>query len=283
MVVHEFWKRFRADKTGALEMQEHHHEHGSDNEKPMTPEEAVRSLLVLGQTALNAEDYESAVDAYASALKIMPDEIASYNLGSLYARGLGVGLDFAEGARLFHQAELLGNEKAGKLCGKCMFDYVLTGFADKSPADLYAEMAVFVAKVYPEATNQKAEVANGLFAIAGTLFNGGAYAEAAKVLRASAEFGDDGNAQYHLGMLHNLGTGLQKHDLSALYWLDRAVDNGAGEEATRDRDGIIDAYRRCLTPEEFSELMSRLADDCEKGTSDVPVDLEKAARWRALA
>ena len=169
----------------------HHHEHHHHHEKPMTPEEVVGSLLVLGQVAINARDYESAAEAFASVLKLEPNEVALYNLGSFRARGLGVPQDYVEAARLFHQAELLGNERAGMLCAKCMFDYVYENIANKTPADLYASMAVFVSCVYPEATNPRQEVKRGLAAIANTLLVRDEHAEASKVLRAAAEFGDD--------------------------------------------------------------------------------------------
>ncbi len=168
----------------------HHHEH-DHHEEPMSPEGAVNLLLVLGQTALEAGDYESAADAYASILKIEQNETALYNLGSFYARGVGLRQNYVEGARLFHQAELLGNAKAGKLCAKCMFDFLHEDLDSKSPADLYAAMAVFVSRVYPEAVNQKDEVNRGLLAIAVTHLNRGEDTQAAQFLRAAAEFGDD--------------------------------------------------------------------------------------------
>ena len=263
----------------------HHHHHaghdGHHHDEPMSQEEAVRSLLVLGQVALGSQDFESAVEAYASVLKLEQNETAFYNLGSLYARGLGVRRDFAEAARLFHQEELLGNERAGKLCGKCMLDFVCEGIEQKSAADVYASMAVFVSRVYPEASDQKAEVNRGLFAIASTCLAKGEYDEAAKVFRAGAEFGADGYAQYHLAQLYNAGAGLPRDDLAALYWLDCAVDNGAADVALADRDGMLEAYRASCSALEFCELMLRLASWCEKGTPDVPASPEKAACWRA--
>lgn len=168
----------------------------------MSPEGAVNLLLVLGQTALEAGDYESAADAYASILKIEQNETALYNLGSFYARGVGLRQSYVEGARLFHQAELLGNAKAGKLCAKCMFDFLHEDFKSKSPADLYAAMAIFVSKVYSEVEDQKPEVNRGLFAIAATHLNKGEYDEAAKFLRAAAEFGNDEYSQHYLAMLY---------------------------------------------------------------------------------
>lgn len=164
----------------------------------MSQEEAVRSLLVLGQVALNASDYESAIEAYASALKLEQNETALYNLASLYARGLGVRRNYAEAARLFHQAELLGNDRAGRLCMKCLYDSACEGLDDKKPADVYASMAVFVSMVYPEAADSRQEVNNGLLAVAATLSNRGEDAKVDKVLRAAAEYGNDEYAQRYL-------------------------------------------------------------------------------------
>lgn len=249
----------------------------------MTPEEAVRSLLILGQMALDANDYEAAIDAYASALKIGPNETASLSLGSLYARGLGVHKNYLEAAKLFHQAELLGNVMAGKLCGKCMYDYIHQGFDGRRPADLYAAMTVFVTMVYPEAENGGQEIASGLFAIASAHLSKEELTEAAKVFRAGAEFANDGFAQYYLGLLYNAGAGVQKNDLAALYWLDRAFDNGAGDIAAEERDNVLEALRQALPDEEFSASMETLAGWCEEGSPDVPADHDKAKRWRDLA
>ncbi len=161
----------------------------------MGPEEAVRSLLLLGQVALNAADYESAVEAYASLLKIQPEQTALCNLASLRARGLGCKQDFMEAASLFHQAELMGNVQAGKLCGKCMYDYVNEALDEKKPADVYAEMAVFVSRVYPEAADQKTETNHGLLAVANTLLSRKEQDKAKKVFQAAADFGGDEQAR----------------------------------------------------------------------------------------
>ena len=167
-----------------------HLEHGSHNhDKPMSPQDAVRSLLVLAQVAQNAADYESAAEAYASALEIEPNVVALYNLGSFYARGLGVRQDFVEAARLFHQADLRGNDKAGKLCGKCMFDYAHNDMFGKTPAQLYASMAVFVSRVFPEAANPRLEARNGLLAIAST-FRAKGDDDNAERFRLAAEYGN---------------------------------------------------------------------------------------------
>jgi TPR repeat protein len=179
-------------------MDKHGHAHG---DKPMGPEDAVRSLFVLAEVALKANDYESAATAYASVLQIEQNVVASYNLASLYARGLGVRRDFTEAARLFRQAELLGNERAGKLCQKCMMDLVDDGLDDKTPAETYATMAVFVSNVYPEADDQRLETNRGLFAVAATHHDKGELDKAAKVFRAAAEYGDDEDSRRYLELL----------------------------------------------------------------------------------
>ena len=184
---------------------EGHAGHKSNHGEPMSPEDAVRSLLILGQVALDAGDYESAVEAYASLLQIEPNEVALYNLGSFYARGLGVKRDYVEAARLFHQAELLGNDRACRLCAKCMFDHICHGLGAATPAEIYATMAVFVARVYPEAGDQRQEASNGLVAIAGTLLGKGLVEDAGRVFTAAAEFGDSEYARRCLDELDALG------------------------------------------------------------------------------
>lgn len=169
---------------------ESHHEHHDHHEEPMTPQEVVRSLLVLGQVALNAGDYESAVEAYASALQLERNDVALCNLASLYARGLGVSQDYREAAQLYHEAELLGNGLAAKLCAKCMFDYIDANIQSATPAKVYAAMAVFVSQVYPEATDQRQEVRNGLTAIGNTYLSKGEQDAANKVFTALDEFCD---------------------------------------------------------------------------------------------
>lgn len=268
------------EDAGVHEHSHHHHEHHHD--EPMTQGDAVQALLMLGQAALDASDYDAAIEAYASALKIEPNETAAFNLGSLHARGLGVRRNYLEAAKHFHQAELLGNEMAGKLCGKCMYDYIHRGFDGRKPSDVYAAMAVFVTMVYPEAENSGQEIATGLFAIASTHFSREEYAEAAKVFRAGAEFANDGLAQYYLGSLYNAGAGLEQNDLAALYWIDRAVDNGAAGIATQDRDAMLEALRQERSDQEFYEMVATLAEWCENGSPDVPLDHDKAAYWREL-
>lgn len=104
------------------------------------------------------------------------------------------------------------------------------------------------------------------------------YVEAAKLFRVAAEFGNDGYSQNSLAILYNTGSGVEKNDLAALYWFDRATDNGV-EAAKKDRDGIFNAYRNSNSPAEFDSLMQTLSDWCKTGTADIPQDAKKAAYW----
>jgi len=49
---------------------------------------------------------------------------------------------------------------------------------------------------------------------------------AAKLFRTAAEYYNHGASQNYLAVLYNAGAGLEQDDLAALYWFDRAADNG---------------------------------------------------------
>ena len=100
--------------------------------------------------AMDREDYAAAADQYKNILKLEPNETAQYNLGSLYAQGKGVEQNFMEAAYWFRQAELAGDEHAGKLCLKCSMDFVYQNFDGKTPEQLYTDMLRFIKYVYPE-------------------------------------------------------------------------------------------------------------------------------------
>lgn len=245
--------------------------------------EMLETILMMADLAVDKGDYGQAVNIYKSILLQEPNETAQFNLGNLYAQGKGVEQDYLEGAYWFRQAELGGNEHAGKLCLKCSMDFVHQSFDTKTPERLYADMTRFVKYVYPEKTEENLEVCRRLYAIAGNHFNKGEYVVAAKLFRATAEFGKDGYSQNYLAVLYNTGNGLEQNDLAALYWFDKATDNGAADLALRDRDGILNAYRTNLSTVEFYETMMMLSGWCSIGNCDVPKDAAKAAFWREVA
>ena len=242
----------------------------------------ITVMLQTAEMAVNVGNYRRAAEIYRSILKIRPNETAQYNLGSLHAQGKGVNQDFMEGARWFHQAELAGNKQAGNLCLKCSNDFIHQNFDRKSPEQLYTDMVQFVKTVYPEENDVNLSVCRILFGIAGRHFNRQEYAPAAKLFRAAAEFGNDGYSQNYLAVLYNLGAGIKQNDLAALYWFDKAVDNGAADVAQVDRDGILNAYRTNFSAEAFRKEIMMLSGWCSKGSRDVPMDPEKAAYWREI-
>lgn len=244
--------------------------------------DVIDRMVMMADAAMDRGDYAAAADQYKNILKLEPNGTAQYNLGSLYAQGKGIEQNFMEAAYWFHQAELSGDEQAGKLCLKCSMDFVHQNFDGKTPEQLYTDMLRFIRHVYPENADADSEVCRKLYAIAGNHFNKEEYAAAAKLFRAAAEFGNDGYSQNYLAVLYNAGAGLEKNDLASLYWFDKAVDNGAADVALKDRDGILNAYKTNLTPSEFYELMLKLSGWCSTGSSHVPKDAAKAVHWREV-
>ena len=242
----------------------------------------INMMVMMAEMAMNDGNYEQAVENYRNILRLEPNETAQYNLGSLYAQGKGVKQDFMEGAYWFRQAELSGDEQAGKLCLKCSVDYTHQNFERKSSEQLYTDMVTFIQHVYAETADVNLEACRKLYAIAGNHLNKKDYVAAAKLFRAAAEFGHDGYSQNYLAVLYNAGAGVEKNDLASLYWFDKAVDNGAADVAQKDRDGMLNAYRTNFTPSEFYEAMMDLVGWCSIGSREVPKDAAKAAFWREI-
>ena len=253
---------------------------GATNAPQASSKDILSHMLAVAEMALESGHPESAVQMYQNILKLEPNATAQYNLGSLYAQGKGVEQDFKEGAYWFHQAQLAGDEQAGKLCLKCMVDDTCQSLETKTAEQLYYRMLQFVKYVYAEQADKEMEACRNLYALAGRRRQ--RPADAAKLLRAAAEFGEDGASQNALAVLYNAGTGVAKNDLASLYWLDKAVDHGAPEAAQKDRDGLLNAYRNRLTPVEFYEEMMRLSGWCSLGSQDIPKDAPKARYWREM-
>lgn len=242
-------------------------------------QDVIKIMLATADACLEDGKLERAFDTYRQIVQMCPDVTAQYNLGSLYARGLGTTQDFVEGAYWFHQASQSGDEQAGKLQAKCMLDYISQGLTDKSSREIYEEMNRFVTHVFPKENHQTVAGEN-LYEIGVHYLNKKDYVSAAKLLRAAAEFCDSGQAQNYLGVLYNAGLGVEKNDLVALYWLDRATDHHITAAKT-DRDGMFNAYKNNFSPTEFWEQMQILARWCSVGTGDIPKDAEKAEYWRS--
>lgn len=247
----------------------------------MGSKDVINTMVTLADMMMQQEDYAQAADMYRRILELEPNEVALYNYGTLHAQGKGVKKDFLEGGYWFHQAELMGDEKAGLLCTKCMTDYLHEDFESKTPEDLYIRTLRFRRTIFPGAATEL-EVCRKLYAYAVNHCKKEEYTAAAKFFRAAAEYGNDGYSQNDLAVLYNNGKGVEKNDLAALYWFDKAVDNGAAVVAQRDRNGMLNAYKANFTVSEFFDEMMKLSAWCRMGSPDVPKDANKASYWREL-
>ncbi len=244
----------------------------------LSSQDVIDVMIMNADIYMEQGDFEHAFHTYKQIVSLQPNTTAQYNLGSLYAQGKGTEQSFLEGAYWFHQANLAGDEQAGKLCTKCMMDYVHQNFDKKTPGTVFDEMIHLASYLYPR-ENSIVIAAENIYALAGFHFNRKEYAAAAKLFRSAAEYGNHGDSQNYLAVLYNAGAGVEKNDLVSLYWFDRAVDNHV-EAAKQDRDGILNAYKNNFSPEEFYDTMMLLSRRCSVGDEDVPKDAEKAAYWR---
>lgn len=251
--------------------------------QPEKKDSAKTIEVMLLQAELFLEDGKDdwAVEQYKSILNLCSNATAQYNLGSLYAQGKGVAQDLCKGAYYFRQAEKNGDVTASKMVRKCELDYINQKLSRETAAGLYEQMRRFIARVYPEEVTED-RIGRELSALGVHYLNKKEYPKAVKLLRAAAEFCNNGQAQNMLGVLYHAGTGVSQNDLISLYWFDRAADHGLSKAKT-DRDGILNAYRSSLSAEEFSEYMERMAYWCQMGTQDIPKTPGKASVWRSIA
>lgn len=248
------------------------------DEKSLSSQDVIEIMLMNADIYVEQGDYEYAFKAYKQIAELQQNATAQYNLGSLYAQGKGTNQSFRSGAYWFHQAKLNGDEKAGGMCLKCIMDYMHENIDTDTPKMLFDKMYNLAFDLEPKGDG-KAFAVEKIYGLAGHHLNKKEYAYAAKLFRAAAEFGNHGDSQNYLALLYNAGLGVEKNDLVALYWFDRAVDNHV-EAARQDRDGILNAYQANSTPEEFFNIMEKLAVNCVNGSEEIPQDGEKANYWR---
>ena len=244
-------------------------------------QEMIDRMLENAEVFLAEGKADRAFSTYVEIIRMCPDFTAQYNLGVLFAQGRGTGQNFLEAAYWFEQAAREGDEEAEKLCRRCTVEFLQQKTAAGSARELFEAMAHFSFYVWPE-KDVRITANKQIFSVAAWHFKREEYADAAKLFRAAAEFGGDGMSQKYLGVLYNAGAGVEKNDLAALYWFDRAADQRIAP-AEKDRDGILNAYRSSLSPAEFYEQMNLLGEYCAFGTEDIPRDATKAERWRQAA
>lgn len=247
-------------------------------DSPLHPEKAIQAMLTDAEICLESNRPEMALETYKRIVEMAPNTTACYNLGSLYAQGRGTDRDFLQAAYWFRQAAVKGDSSAEKMLTKSTMDYLEQDLSGIMPYGLYQKIQQYILLLYPKEDGNLI-AAETLYGLAGHHFNKKEYAGAAKLFRTAAEFCNHGKSQNCLAVLYNMGAGLEKNDLAAMYWFDRAADNGV-EAAKKDRDGILNAYCENSSPEEFFHIMETLAKACTGGTVDIPQDYEKAKYWR---
>ena len=258
-----------------------------ENSGQTVPAQSVIDImLVNAEACLNEGNPERAFKTYNDVLEMQPENSqAQYNLGTLYALGKGTEQDFLKSAKYFSLVASKGDSEAKKMCEKSTLYYVNQNLASETPYDVYQKMLTYASALYPQnsdngTVSQKSIASEKLFAVGSYDLNQKRYEEAVKLFRASGEYGNHGKSQNYLAVLYNAGAGTEKNDLAALYWFDRAAENGV-QEAQKDRDGILNAYRNNNSPEEFAEIIEQLIKECSNGSKDIPHDDKKAEYWRS--
>lgn len=245
----------------------------------------IDAMLANAEACLNEGNAERAFKTYNDILEMQPENSkAQYNLGTLYALGRGTEQDFLKSARYFSLVASKGDSEAKKMCEKSTLYYVNQNLASETPYDVYQKMLTYASVLYPQSSNngtasQKNIASEKLFAAGSYYLNQKRYGEALKLFRASGEYGNHGKSQNYLAVLYNAGAGTEKNDMVALYWFDRASDNGV-QEAQKDREGILNAYRNNNSPEVFAETIEQIVKECSNGSKDIPRDDKKAEYWR---
>ena len=239
-------------------------------------------MLIQADIAMYKRDYVRAVECYRNILKLESNPTVQYNLAILYAQGKGVEQNFMEAAYWLRQCEQGGNAQAGMWCLKCTWEYIHQNFDEKAPGQLYADMIRFTQYVDADAENIDREACRKLNAAANNHFYKHEYSASAKIYRAAAEFGYDGYSQTYLAELYNKGTGVEKNDMAALYWFDKAMENGAADIAQKQRDDILNVYKTDLLPSDFYKTMLQLSAWCSVGSNDIPKDAAKALFWQKI-
>lgn len=255
-----------------------------NNGQTVASQNVIDVMLANAETCLNEGNAERAFKTYNDILEMQPENSkAQYNLGTLYALGKGTEQDFLKSAQYFSIVASKGDSEAKKMCEQSTLYYVNQNLASETPYDVYQKMLTYASTLYPEnsadgTASQKSFASEKIFSVGSYYLNQKRYEEAAKLFRASSEYGNHGKSQNFLAVLYNSGAGIEKNDMAALYWFDRASDNGV-QEAGKDRDGILNAYQNNNSPEVFAETIEQIIKECNNGSKDIPRDDKKAEYW----
>lgn len=251
----------------------------SENKKPNADISQMLGQIALGNadTCMMSGDYEQAYKFYKSAAETLHHADAFYNLGSMSAQGKGTAKDFVQAAYWFSEAAKLGDGESARLINKCFMDYLHDDFDASDPLKLFQKSEELLGRVNP-GEDVKKLCGDKLYSLGKYHFDKEEYVKALKLFRSAAQYCGDGPSQNMLGVMYNLGIGTEHNDMNALYWFDLAADNGI-DAARTDREGILNAYRKNLSEQDFKVTLNSLKRACFEGTADIPANSEKADYW----
>lgn len=176
---------------------------------------ALRADFVAGMNAYTAGDYATALKEW-QPLAEQGEPHCEYNLGLLYAQGLGVPKDFARAAEYYRKAAEQGIVAAEYNLG------VLYSSGQGVPKD-DTEASKWFLKAASQGDVHAAESLANVYAEGPGAFQN--FAEAEKWYRKAAESGVAG-AQFNLAMMYDIGQGVKQDFAEALKWYQKAAEQG---------------------------------------------------------
>ncbi len=244
----------------------------------MKSEIIIDHMLNMAQGFIASGQYDRAIELYKQITDLEPNADAYYNLGILCATGRGMEKDYIEAAKYFLKAQKCGDGEAEKMIEKCKLDHIDSLMSEGTYKALAYGIINFERSVYQR--KDAFEAAGDDLTHYGTLKFGKGYLNAAyRAFRAAAEYLEDASSQYNLGILHLEGQGAEKSDLSAMYWFNKAADNGMSDGRTHS-EGIFKAYFDNNSRTDFAEIIDILIKQCREGCKDFSADPKKAEYWK---
>ncbi|MFI3206573.1 MAG: tetratricopeptide repeat protein [Clostridia bacterium] len=247
------------------------------NFKKINEKEFVESKYLLAEVATQKGNYKLAFDIYEELSKRFNDSYSNYQLGVFYAMGRGTDVDFLQSAIYFKLANTQGEEYADKLLTKSTLDYLNKLLNSYSEGELWNGMIIFAEKVYPEKNKIDCAIKE-LTTLFTHYTNKGESKKSFLIVREIAYYSNDLSAQYTLGYMYNKGLGVIKNDLIALYWFGKAAMNGHGN-AKKDMLGLVEAYEKSVSEQEFKEYIALICSWCKNGTDFIPKDIDSYNFW----
>lgn len=152
--------------------------------------------------------------------------------------------------------------------------------ADKRGQDAQAlwEHAAALSNHFFSEKNKKDAAVSYLSQLKSFYFNNNDYENGVMCLRALAEHGEDSDSQRQLGTLYREGCGVKKNELAALYWFNKAEEQG-DTKAGADCEAVFQTFYNHCSREDFAGKIGILAHWCRTGMGPVPLDRERGAYW----